>query len=235
MGDAKPEPFSQRLLLVLVPVVATGIFGIITIFLNRSPATTPTSTPTSTEMVIAVNVLPSPTSTALPADTLSLRATPTHVPPTLTFTLTETDTSTPQPTDTPTLTFTPTDTPTFTSLPPTEMPVALLIQSTAIPTVQATHTAVITATATPGFPCDTTIKAPSGQSGTLFRSIVWTYPRRDGNSQQLDVAVRVGQAITVLDKSGQVPSDTWYQIQANQGSIFGWIPADYVTPSSQCP
>ncbi|MDX2075520.1 MAG: TIR domain-containing protein [bacterium] len=144
--------------------------------------------------------------------------------PTWTPTITASLTATPTQTDTPSATYTlaPTETLTQTYTPSATY--------TATNTLSVTQTPVPTNTPTRGYPCSGTINAGGGNAASV--SVVRS--QASGSSTLLS-PIRVGATVTVIERDGTLISNTWYRIQTTEGSPIGWIPATYITLSSQCP
>lgn len=176
---------------------------------SHTPTVTSTLTPTST---------PSPSVT--PSPTLTQTAHPTEIPshtPSVTPSSTPTETFTPSPTPSatitppPTLTFTPSHTPTIT------------------PSKAVTSTPIATATVAQVYPCTGTI-ITTGEANSI--SVVRSQP---SGSSTLLAPIRVGTQVQITERRGTVISNSWYRILTSSGSLLGWIPVSYVSPSANCP
>jgi uncharacterized protein YraI len=176
---------------------------------------TPTDTPTATETDIPTNT-PTATATDTPTDIPTATYTQTDMP-TMTYTPSWT------PTDTPTLTLTPSDTPpptlTFT---PSHTPTITLTRA-------ATSTPIVTATVAQAYPCTGTI-ITTGEANSI--SVVRSQP---SGSSTLLAPIRVGTQVQITERRGTVISNSWYRILTSSGSLLGWIPVSYVSPSASCP
>ncbi len=156
-----------------------------------------------------------PTLTSTPTQTSTPTPTPTNTPePTASSTRTNTPTPTQTLTETasPTITLTPSDTPP---------------QPTATDTHTPTHTPRATNTLLVGYPCDGEIVFTTGAAlNQVHVSPVINSPLR--------TRVQQGSDIIILEKRVSNGAE-WYQITYDNDAQQGWILAEYVIPSGNCP
>ena len=124
---------------------------------------------------------------------------------------------------------------TSTSLPFVGSP----LPPTPSPTASPTATAILSpttifnfVTSTPAqavrtYPCEGTIRGNNGVSLDQVRVL----PQRDAPSRP---GVEEGSSVTVLTKQFSDQLD-WMQIRYIDGTKTGWIPAEYVSTSTNCP
>ncbi|MCZ7542520.1 MAG: hypothetical protein M5R40_02800 [Anaerolineae bacterium] len=133
----------------------------------------------------------------------------------------------PGPTPTPPLTTpTPTTTPTLSNSPTSTSTPMLTLTPIMSPTDRLSPSPTATS-ATRGYPCSATI----ADSLANMLNVVRSYPSTTAPFQE---PVRPGQAIIVLTKR-ETPSDTWYQVANLENNVLGWIVAEYLVFSMDCP
>lgn len=129
------------------------------------------------------------------------------------------------PTLTPTETLTQTPTATLTEPPTLTATITLTRPPTQTP--QATNTPALTNTASVGYPCDAEIVFTTGAAmNQVHVSPLSSSPRR--------AAVQQGSAVTILQQQA-ANGGIWYQIRYDNDSEQGWILAEYVILSGNCP
>jgi hypothetical protein len=165
-----------------------------------------------------------------PTPTPTVTLTPTHTPfPTNTAT---TDGAGPVPTNVLTITHTPTPTATLTPSPTPTATVGTTPASSAANTptpIAATSTPIVTATVAQAYPCTGTI-ITTGEANSI--SVVRSQP---SGSSTLLAPIRVGTQVQITERRGTIISNSWYRILTSSGSLLGWIPVSYVSPSASCP
>jgi hypothetical protein len=191
------------------------IIALIGLVIVLNPPKAPASIQTATLISPTTDFLTTNTGTPTPTPTLTLTYT-------LTPTSTSTETSTPTYTLIPTTTATLTETSTHTP-PPTLKPLTPTFTPTEVP---LSPTSPIQTLSTQGYPCKGQIISSDVASLNVIR------PRPSSN--QVVAAVEPKSSVTILAKE-QEEFRVWYKINNREGKYLGWISAEYISLSQNCP